>query len=116
MCNAALRRPKREAVVESIRILVFELNRPGRAGVFCFIDAKICWVRPNGHQISNAGTERLYIAELQCFSARNNSGVPRLPAIRGDGKRPGATARPYDLRVHRPHRDQTVRGPAVLRS
>ena len=118
MCNPPLRRPKREAVVESTRILIFKLNRPGRASVLCLVDAKLSWIpgRSYGQQIGDVGTKGLHIAKLQRFGARHDSGSPRLTAVSGDGERAGATARPDHSRVHRPNRDQTVGGAAVLRS
>ena len=118
VCNAPLRRPEREAVVESIRILVLELNRPGRAAVLCLVDAKVRWIsgRSYGHQIGDVGAEGLHIAELQRFGARHDAGFPRLSAVSGDGERASATGRPDHARVHRPDRDQTVGSAAVLRS
>ena len=109
-----MRRPERESVIEGKRILILELNCPGRPTVQCFVDAKICGIRSNGHQISNTRAESLYIAELQCFGAWNYTGIPRLSAISGDGKCTGATGCPDHLRIHRPHRDQAISGAAVL--
>jgi hypothetical protein len=113
-----LRGPKREAVVESTRILIFKLNRPGRASVLRLVDTKLSWIprRSYGQQIGDVGTKGLYIAKLQRFGARDDSGSPRLTAVSSDGEGAGATARPDHSRVDRPHRDQTVGRPAVLRS
>src|SRR6266508_5367099 len=118
MQNAPIRRPERESVIESARILVLELNCPSGPTIFCFVDAKIRWVAgsSNGHQVSNAGAEGLLIAELQFFGTRYYTGGPCLSAVGGDGERPSATGCPDDLRVHWPHRDQTVSRAAVLRS
>ena len=118
VCNAPIRRPEREAVVESVRILIFELNRPGRPAVLSLVDTKICWIPGCSyrHQISNARAEGLDIAELQCFSTRHDAGCPRLSTVSGDGERAGATACPNHLRVYWPHRDQAVGGAAILRS
>src|SRR6266498_5892841 len=118
MCNPLVRRPKREAVVESIWILIFKLNRPGRAAILCLVDAKLCWIprRSYGHQIGNVGTEGLHIAKLQSFGARHYARSPGLSAVSSDGERTGATGCPDHLRVHWPHCDQTVGGAAVLRS
>src|SRR6266571_1312139 len=118
MSNAAVRRPEREAVVEGIRILVLELYRPGSTTVFRLVDAKICWVprSSNGEQIGDASAEGLHIAELQQFGAWHYAGSPRLSAVGRDSERAGATGCPDHLRVHRPDRDQTVGGAAVLRS
>ena len=114
--NAPVRRPEREAVVEGVRILVLELYRPGRPAVLCLVDAKIGWSLSNGHQIGDGSAEGLDIAELQQFGAWHYTGVPRLSAVSGDSERAGATACPDHLRVHRPDRDQSVGGAAVLRS
>src|SRR6266540_1942734 len=116
MQNAPIRRPERESVIESARILVLELNCPSGPTIFCFVDAKIRWVAgsSNGHQVSNAGAEGLHIAELQFFGTRYYTGGPCLSAVGGDGERPSATGCPDDLRVHWPHRDQTVSRAAVL--
>jgi hypothetical protein len=118
VCNAAVRRPEGEAVVEGIRILVLELYRPGGPAVFRLVDAKICWVHgsSNGHQVSDASAESLHIAELQCFGARHYTGSPGLSTVGGNGEGAGATTCPDHLRVHRPDRDQPVGGAAVLRS
>ena len=118
MCDSPVWRPKRDTVVESTRILIFKLNRPGRAAVLCFVDAKICWIprRSNRHQISNAGAESLYIAELQCFCTGHYPCSPCLSAVRSNGERAGATGSPDHLWVHGPHGDQTVGGAAILRS
>src|SRR5438046_8994402 len=116
MCDAAVRRPEREAVVERIRILVLKWHRPWGAAVRRLIDAEICWIRSNRHQRGNTGAERLHIAELQRFGARHYTSVPSLSAVGGDGERAVAAARPNLLRVHRPNRDQTVGSAAILRS
>jgi len=94
VCNPLVRRPKREAVVESTRILIFELNRPGRASVLCFVDAKLSWIPgcSYGQQIGDVGTKGLHVAKLQRFRARDDSGSPRLTAVSSDGERAGATA------------------------
>ena len=114
--NAPVRRPEREAVVEASRVLVLELYRPCGTAVQCLVDAKICRVVSNRHQIGNTGAESLHIAELQRFGAWHYTGSPRLSAVGGDGERAVATGCPDHLRVHRPDRDQTVGGAAVLRS
>src|SRR5438445_10914051 len=116
MRDAAVRRPKCEAVVERIRILVLKLHRPRGPAVRRLIDAKICWICSNRHQIRNTGAERLHIAELQRFGARHYTSVPSLSAVGRDGERTVAAARPDHLWVHRPDRDQTISGAAVLRS
>src|SRR5213596_1814188 len=102
MRNAAQRSPEREAVVESIRILVLELYRPCSSAIDCFVNAKICCVRSNGHQIRDISAESLHIAELQRFGARDHIGCPRLSTVSGDGERAIATACPDHLRVYRP--------------
>src|SRR6266540_3104765 len=118
MQNAPIRRPERESVIESARILVLELNCPSGPTIFCFVDAKIRWVAgsSNGHQVCNTGAEELQFSDVQAFSARHYAGCPCLSAVGGDGERPSATGCPDDLRVHWPHRDQTVSRAAVLRS
>ena len=73
-------------------------------------------LRSNRHQISNIGAEGLHIPELQRFGARHDTGSPRLSAVSGDGECASTTGRPDHSWVHRPHRDQTIRGAAVLRS
>src|SRR5260370_5662239 len=110
MSNAPPRRPERKAVVEGIRVLIFELNCPGGPAVLCVVDAKVCRVpgSSNRHQVSNAGAESLHIAELQCFGARHYTGSPRLSPVRRDGERAGATGCPDHLWVHpaRPRSDR----------
>src|SRR5207253_3831359 len=93
-----------------------KLHRPRSPAVRRLIDAKICWICSNRHQISNTGAESLHIAELQRFGAWHYTSVPSVSAVGRDGERTVAAARPDHLRVHRPDRDQTVGGAAVLRS
>ena len=114
MRNAPIRRPEREAVVERIRILILELDRPSGPTIRRLVDAKICWVRSNRHQISNTGAEGLHIPELQRFGTWHDTGVPRLSAVGRNGEGTVAAAGPDHLRVHRPDRDQAAGGAAVL--
>src|SRR6266404_762668 len=116
MQNSPLRRPKREAVIETTWILVLELDRPGGTAVQRLVNTEISRVIPNRHQIRNAGAESLDIAKLQSFSARYNAGVPSFSAISGDRECAVATGCPNHLRIHGPHCDQAVGRPAVLRS
>ena len=102
MQNAALGRPKRKTIVETKRNLILELNRPSRSAIQRLVDAKICWVVSNRHQIRDISAEGLYIAKLQHLGAWHHTGCPRLSAIGGDGECAITTARPDDLRVHRP--------------
>src|SRR6266850_7712826 len=116
MQNSTLRRPEREAVVETTWILVFELDRPSGAAVQRLVNTEISRVVPNRHQIRNARAESLDVAKLQSFSTRYNAGIPSLSAISGDGECAVATGCPDHLWIHRPHCDQAVGSPAVLRS
>src|SRR5512132_1642425 len=116
MQNSAAGRPKREAVIETTWILVFELDRPGGTAVQRLVNTEIGRVIPNRHQIGNARAESLDVAKLQSFSARHDARVPSLPAVSGDGECAVATGCPDHLWIHRPHCDQAVGSPAVLRS
>src|SRR5712691_1004344 len=97
MQNPPLRRPKREAVIETTWILVLELDRPSGTAVQCLVNTEISRVIPNRHQIRNPRAESLDVAELQSFSARYNAGVPSLSAISGDGECAVATGCPDHL-------------------
>src|SRR6266576_2210300 len=116
MQNSAMRRPKRERVIETAWILVLELDRPRGTAVQCFVNTEIGRVVPNRHQIRNARAESLHVAKFQGFRARYDASVPSLPAISGDGECAVATGCPHHLWVHGPHCDQAVGCPAVLRS
>src|SRR5712672_25197 len=116
MQNSALRRPKPERVIETTWILVLELDRPGGTAVQRLVNTEISRVVPNRHQIRNAGAESLHIAKLQSFSARHDAGIPSLPAISGDGECAVAAGCPDHMWIHRPHCDQAVGRPAILRS
>src|SRR5437764_728480 len=98
MCDAAERRPKREAVIEGIRILVLELYCPCRSTIGCLVNAKICGVISDRHQVRDAGAERLHIAELQRFRPGNYTGTPGLSAVGSDGECAVAAACPDYLR------------------
>src|SRR5215471_7995567 len=116
MQNSALWRPKCESVIETVRILVLELDRPRGATVQRLVNTEISRVVSNRHQIRNARAESLYVAKLQCFGARYDAGAPSRSAISGDGECPVATGCPNYLWIYRPHCNQTVHRPAVLRS
>src|SRR6266566_8445433 len=116
MQNSPLRRPKREAVIETTWILVLELDRPGGTAVQRLVNTEISRVIPNRHQIRNARAESSDVAKLQRFSARYNAGVPSLSAISGDGECAVATGCPDHLWIHWPDCNQTVGRPAILRS
>src|SRR5262245_41176631 len=116
MQNSALRRPKREAVIETIWILVLELDRPRGAPIQCLVNTEISWVISNRHQIRNARAESLHVAKLQGFGAWYDAGVPSPSAISGDGECAVATRCPNYLWIDRPHCDQTVSSATVLRS
>src|SRR5437868_10765378 len=96
MSNAPQPRPEREAVVESVRILVLELYRPGSPAVHRLVNAKICWIprSSNGQQIGDASAEGLHIAELQQFGPWHHAGSPRLSAVGGNSEGTGATGCP----------------------
>jgi hypothetical protein len=114
--DSSVRRPKRETIVEGVRILVLKLYRPSRSAIFRLIDAKICRIVSDGHQISNVWVDGLDVAELQRFGSRYYARLPRQSAVRSNGKGAISTARPDNLRVHWAHRDQTVSSTAVLGS
>src|SRR4029077_1589210 len=116
MQNSPKRCPKREAVIETTWILILELDRPGGAAVQRLVNTEISRVIPNRHQVRNARAESLHVAELQRFGARDHTCGPRLPAVSGDGECAVATGRPDHLWIHRPHCDQAIGRPAVLRS
>src|SRR5437764_13671104 len=118
VCDAPVRRPEGEAVIEGIRIVVLELHCPSHTAVLGLVDAKIRWVArsSNRHQVSDASAEGLHIAELQCFGAWNYTSSPGLSAVSGNGESAGATGCPDHFWIHWPDRDQTVGGAAVLPS
>ena len=116
MQNSAVRRPKREPVIETSGNLVLELDRPSGAAVQCLVNTEISRVIPNRHQIRNARAESLHVAKLQSFGARDDARVPSLPAVSGDGECAVATGCPDHSWIHGPHCDQAVGRPAILRS
>jgi hypothetical protein len=84
--NPALRRPKCNAVVESVGILVHELHCLRGAAVGGLVDPKIGRIPSNRHQIRNACAETLHIAELQHLGAWHDAGMPSLSTISGDSE------------------------------
>ena len=116
MQNSAMRCPKREGIIETTWILVFELDRPSGAAVQRLVNTKISRVIANRHQIRNSRAEGLHVAKLQSFSARYNARVPSLPAISGDSECAVPTGCPDHSWIHRRHCDQAVGRSAVLRS
>src|SRR5213075_899255 len=108
MQNSTMRRPKCERIIETIRFLVLELDRPGGAAVQCFVNTEISRVIPNRHQICNARAEGFHVAKLQSFSARYDAGVPSVPAVSGDRERAIATGCPDHSWVHRRNCDEAV--------
>src|SRR5258708_1122689 len=116
MQNSAVGRPEREPVIETIWILVLELDCPSGTAVQCLVNTEISRVIPNRHQICNPPAESLHVTKLQGFGARYDARVPSLSAISGDGKCAVATGCPDNLWIHGPHCDQAVGCPAVLRS
>src|SRR5882724_3575294 len=115
MQNSAAGRPEREAIIETSRNLVLELDRPGGAAVQCLVNTEISRVIPNRHQIRNARAESLHVAKLQSFGARYDARVPSLSAISGDGECAVATGCPDHLWIYRPDCYQAVGRPAILR-
>src|SRR4029077_7816830 len=116
MQNSPIRRPKREPIIETIWILVLELDRPSGTAVQRLVNTEISRVGPNRHQIRNARTYVLHVAHLQGAGARYDARVPSLSAISGDGECAVATGCPDHLWIHRRHCDQAVGSPAILRS
>src|SRR5215468_3705374 len=99
MQNSALGRPERKTVIECIRILVLEFDRPGGAAVQCLVNTEISRVIANRHQIRNARAEALHISEFQRLGTGDNTGIPSLPAISGNGECAVATGCPDHLWV-----------------
>src|SRR4029077_16940223 len=97
MQNSAMRRPERESVIETIWILILELDCPRGATVQRLVNTEISRVGPNRHQIRNAHAERVTISERQRFGARYDARVPSLPAISGNGECAVATGCPDHL-------------------
>src|SRR5919198_3714678 len=113
MQNSALRRPKREPIVETTWILILKLDRPRGAAVQRLVNTEVSRVIPNRHQICDARAESLHIAKLQGFSARHPGRVPSLTAIGRDGVCAVATGCPDHLWIHGPHCNEAVGRPAV---
>src|SRR4029077_807648 len=116
MQNPPMRRPKREPIIETIWILVLELDRPGGTAVQCLVNTEISRVIPNRHQVRDPRAESLDVAKLQSLSARYNARVPSLSAISGDGECAVATGCPDHSWIYRPNCDETIGRPTVLRS
>src|SRR5436309_802121 len=111
-----MRCPECKAVIESAHGLVLELHCPSCPAVSGLINAKICRVVSNRHQVRNARTEALHISEFQRLGAGYNTCIPSLPAVSSDGECAVSTACPDHLWIYGPYCDQAVGCPAVLRS
>ena len=62
MQNSAMRRPERERVVETIWILVLELDRPSCAAVQCLVNTEISRVHCSPHSVQAIGLRGLKVA------------------------------------------------------
>src|SRR5262249_3339472 len=114
MKNSAMRRPKREPVIETSWKLILELDRPGGTAVQCLVNPEISRVISDRHQVCHAGAESLNVTKLQSFSAGHDAGVPSFPAISGDGECAVATRCPDNSWVHRRHCNEAIGRSAVL--
>src|SRR5277367_6525166 len=114
MRNPPRRSPESEAIVERSVRLVLELHRPRVAAVFGFVNAKISRVIPNRLQVRNFIAHSPHAAKLEPFRSRHLSALPCRTALGSQQKRPVRSRRPHHLRIHRTHRNQQFRSPAIL--
>src|SRR4051794_20370943 len=89
---------------------------PTRAAVERLVNAEICGVIANRHQVSDSVAHPLNVTKLQVLGARNNPGFPRGTAIRGNDVRAAGPCRPYNLRVYRAYSDEELHSTAELPS
>src|SRR6266705_735581 len=110
MRDASLRCPECEAIVERTLILVLELHSPVRAAIDRFVNSEICRVATDTDrlQIRDLGAHSFYIAELQQFSSRDNTGFPGIAAVGCNHECACASGSPDHSRVHRTDRNQSV--------
>ena len=112
--EAFRRRPESEAVVEAVRVLVLELERPGLSPVLRLVDARIR--SDSGRkEISDLGADPLDVAELQGLGSRNHLRDPGVSAVRRECPGSVHAARPDHLGVDRADRLKPAHGSTVLR-
>src|ERR1700744_2739778 len=86
-----------------------------RAAVFRLVDAKVSGVVTDRHEISDSIAYALYVAKLQAFGSRHDSGSPGRTTIgRDDVGAPGSGC-PDDAGVHRADGNQQLGRTALLR-
>src|ERR1019366_6373843 len=80
-----------------------------------FVNAKICCVVADGHQIGNLIAYAVPIAKLQVFGSRDDTGFPSLSAVSRHHIRTASPGCPDHTGVHGADSNQQLRSAAVLR-
>src|SRR5436309_14648224 len=114
MCNAPPLSPERETIIECIHSLIRELDCPGRSAVNGFVDAKICGVISNGHQVGELVAHALHLPELEIFASRHDSGLPALSAVSCDHICTASSGCADHAGVHCTQSNQHMRATALL--
>src|ERR1700674_625740 len=116
MGDAAFRSPEGEAIIESKRVLIGELNGPVRAAVHGLVNAKICRIIADGHEVGDLVAHAVYISELLAFRSWPHGRFPVLSAACGEHVGAARSSGPDHAGIHRTHRNQQLSSAAALRS